>query len=84
MPLVVRCPDCEADNRVAEDRKGKEASCKICGASFKVGKDAKFVELTPEERKKADEEEAKAARQRKSRRTDLDDDDEDDRRRNNR
>jgi hypothetical protein len=78
MPLLIRCPDCEADNRVGEDMKGKDASCTVCGASFKVGKEAKFVELTAEEKRKAEEEEAKA-RKRKSRRTDLDDEDDDDR-----
>jgi hypothetical protein len=77
MPLLIRCPDCEADNRVAEDKKGETISCKLCGVPFKVGKDAKFVELNDEEKKKAEEKDGPKSK-RKSRRTDLDDEDDDD------
>jgi HEAT repeat protein len=76
MPLLIRCPDCEADNRVAEDKKGETVTCKLCGVPFKVGKDAKFVEATEEDKRKTEETDGEKPK-RKSRRTDLDDEDDD-------
>ena len=43
MALLITCPDCETENRVEDGKKGKNVPCKTCGASFKVGDDAKFV-----------------------------------------
>jgi hypothetical protein len=75
MPLLVRCPDCEAENRVGDDKKGEMISCKLCGVPFKVGKDARQVELTEEDTKAEEKDESKSKR--KSRRSDLDDEDDD-------
>ena len=78
MPLFIRCPDCEADNRVAEDLKGKKVACKVCGGNFKVDTSAKFVEQTEEERRKESLSDSNDGAKKKSRRKDLDDDDDDD------
>ena len=76
MALLITCPDCEAENRVADKFQGKSVSCKTCGASFKVTDKAHFVD-DPKQDSRTNTDEDDKPRKKKSSRTDLDDEDDD-------
>jgi hypothetical protein len=78
MALLINCPDCEAENRVEDGKRGKNVACKTCGTSFKV-EDAKHVDDPTLDKRKteSDDEDDDKPKKKKSSRTDLDDDEED-------
>jgi len=82
MPLAIKCPECDATLKVADDKSGKKIHCPKCAAVIPVRpskmSSGTFSKVESKRRPSRDDDEEEARPRRSARRDDFDDDDDDD------